>query len=316
MPTTPELAEALRDRQHEVGRRRPFGQTVGQAEADDLGNQHRDRLAEHRGLRFDPADAPADDAEPVDHRRVGVGADERVGIGQRLAAGLLAEDHAREVLEVDLVDDAGVGRHDLEVVERRLAPAQERVALLVARELELGVQLGGVQLAVVIDLDRVVDDQLDRLQRVDLPRIAAQPEDAVAHRGEVDDGRHAGEVLEEDAGGHERDLLRRLARDVPPGERPDVVGVDEPAVLAPEQVLQQDLQGVGQPRQPGKPGLFERGEAEILDAPAGGGQRRPGIEGILRGHPLIIPYSDGSRSSRARKSRATADGSACSASTA
>ena len=59
---------------------------------------------------------------------------------------LLAEDDAREVLEVDLVDDAGVGRHDAEVVERVLAPAQERVALAVARELELGVQLGGVAL--------------------------------------------------------------------------------------------------------------------------------------------------------------------------
>ena len=37
------------------------------------------------------------------------------------------------------MDDAGVGRDDLEVVERALAPAQEGVALAVALELELGV---------------------------------------------------------------------------------------------------------------------------------------------------------------------------------
>ena len=62
------------------------------------------------------------------------------GYATRLAVDGLANDHAREVLDVDLVDDAGVGRHDPEIAERVLAPAQERVALPVARELELGVQ--------------------------------------------------------------------------------------------------------------------------------------------------------------------------------
>ena len=107
------------------------------------------------------------------------------------------------------MDDAGVGRHDAEVAERVLAPAQEGVALLVARELELGVQLKRVGLAEVVDLHRVIDDELDRLQRVDLVRIAAEPRDAVAHRGEIDDRRHAGEVLQQHARRRERDLLLR-----------------------------------------------------------------------------------------------------------
>src|SRR6185437_7974861 len=98
---------------------------------------------------------------------------ERVGIRERLAVRGLAENDAREILEIDLVDDAGVGRDDFEVVERGLAPAEEGVALAVARELELGVQLERVVLGEVIDLDGVVDDELDRLQRVDLLRIAA-----------------------------------------------------------------------------------------------------------------------------------------------
>jgi hypothetical protein len=46
---------------------------------------------------------------------------------------------AGQVLDVDLVDDAGARRDDLEVVERRLAPAQELVALAVALVLELDV---------------------------------------------------------------------------------------------------------------------------------------------------------------------------------
>ena len=50
-------------------------------EADHFGDDHRDRLAEHRRLRLDPADAPAQDAEAVDHGGVAVGADQRVGIG-------------------------------------------------------------------------------------------------------------------------------------------------------------------------------------------------------------------------------------------
>ena len=98
-------------------------------------------------------------------------------------------DHAREVLEVDLVADAGVRRHDAEVVERRLAPAQERVALAVALELELGVALEGEPLGELVDLDRVVDHQLDRHERVDLRRVAAELVHRVAHRGEVDDRR-------------------------------------------------------------------------------------------------------------------------------
>jgi hypothetical protein len=49
------------------------------------------------------------------------------------------------VLDVDLVHDAGARRHDLEVVERGLAPAQELVALAVALVLELDVALERVR---------------------------------------------------------------------------------------------------------------------------------------------------------------------------
>ena len=102
--------------------------------------------------------------------------------------------------------DAGVGRHDAEIAEGVLAPAQERVALLVARELELGVQLKRVGLAEVVDLHGVIDHELDRLQRVDPVRIAAEPRDAVAHRRQIDDRRHAGEVLQQHARRRERNL--------------------------------------------------------------------------------------------------------------
>ena len=91
--------------------------------------------------------------------------------------------------------------------KRRLTPAQERVALAVAVVLELGVQLQRVGRAEVIHLHRVIDDELHRLQRIDLLRIATERDDAVAHRGEIDDTGHAREVLQEDSRGHERDFL-------------------------------------------------------------------------------------------------------------
>ena len=58
----------------------PSRKRAGEMNADDIGREKINRLAEHARLGFDAADAPADDAEAVDHRRVRIGADERVGI--------------------------------------------------------------------------------------------------------------------------------------------------------------------------------------------------------------------------------------------
>ena len=120
----------------------PFAKLAVEAEADDFGDQHADRLAEHRRLGLDPADAPAEHAEAVDHRRVAVGPDERVGIGERLAVRVLVgPDALGDMLEIDLVADAGARRHHLEIVERLAAPLQELVALAVALIFELDVLL-------------------------------------------------------------------------------------------------------------------------------------------------------------------------------
>ena len=227
----------------------PSRQLAVEAEPEHLGQQHRDRLAEHRRLGLDPADAPAEHAEPVDHRRVGVGADEGVGVGLgRSRPTSRREDHLAEVLEVDLVADPGRRRHHAEVVERLLAPAQEGVALLVALVVAVGVDVEGARVAEGVDLDRVVDHQVDRDERVDARGVAAQVVHRVAHRGQVDDRGHAGEVLHQDAGGLEGDLDARLGVGVPAGDRLDVVGGDGVAVLEPQRVLQQDLQRVRQPR--------------------------------------------------------------------
>ncbi len=239
------LAEHLGDSEHQIGSGRTSLQAVAQAHADDLRDEHRYRLAEHGGFGFDSAHAPAEHAKSVDHRGMRIGSDQRVGIGERLAGFAVGsdEDHAREVLEVDLVHDAGVGRHDGEVLEGCLSPAQEGVTLLVAMELQVGVELQGLRGTKLVDLHRVIDNQLGRLQRIDQRWVSAKRLHRVAHGGEIDHGRHAGEILQQNAAGHEGDLLHRGALAVPRGQGADVIGLHCFAIFAAQQVFQQDAKG-------------------------------------------------------------------------
>ncbi len=172
--------------------------------------------------------------------------------------------------------DAGVRRHDAEVLERGLAPAQEAVALLVALELDGVVLRERVLGAEVVDLHRVVDDELGRRQRVDHLRLAAELDDGVAHCGQVDDRGHAREVLQHDARRCERDFAVGLGLRVPVRERRDVGGRDVLAVLEAQQVLEQDFQRVRQRVD----GAFDGVEAVDLVARGADGERLAGAETV------------------------------------
>ena len=64
-------------------------------------DEHIKRLAEHGGLGLDPAHAPAEHAQAVDHGGMAVGADQRVGQRDDFAVDLTPEDGFGEVFEVD-----------------------------------------------------------------------------------------------------------------------------------------------------------------------------------------------------------------------
>ncbi|MNV28377.1 hypothetical protein D3C71_1195660 [compost metagenome] len=192
-----------------------------------------------------------------------VGAEHGVGVGDGLAVLVRGHHHAGQVFQVDLVDDAGVGRHHLEVVEGLLAPAQEAVAFLVALELDLAVEVQCVGLAEHVHLHRVVDDQFGGDQRIDLFGAAAQLDHRIAHRGQVDHAGHAGEVLQHHACGHEGDFGVGLCAGLPAGDGLDVILADgDAAILVPEQVLQQDLHRVGQVGD--VEALAQLGQAEVV----------------------------------------------------
>ena len=137
--------------------------------------------------------------------------------------------------------------------KRALAPFQEIVALAVARVFERDVIGQSFRRAEFIDDDRVIDDEIDRHQRIDLRRIAAELGHAVAHRGEIDDGRNAGEILHQHASRPEADFLFSLALVVEPfGHRRDIGLGDRTPVLVAQKVFEQNLHRVGELRDAGE----------------------------------------------------------------
>ena len=181
-----------------------------------------------------------------------VRADQRVGEGGELAGRVRPRaDHVRQEFQVHLVDDAGPGRHNPEVAEALLRPAQERVTLAIALVLALDIDQKRRLRPVLVDLDRVVDHQVGGNQRIDAGRVAAHLGHGVPHGGEVDHARDAGEVLEDDARRHERELVLARVRWVPGGQRADVVGVHQSSARCgvPQHVLEQDLDGERQSRE-------------------------------------------------------------------
>jgi hypothetical protein len=138
------------------------------------------------------------------------------------------------------------------------------------------VWLEGVGAAEDVGDHRVVDDELRRRQRVHPLRVAAQLDDGLAHRGEVDDARYPGEVLHDHARGRELDLRVGLGLRVPAGERPDVGGRDVGAVLGAQEVLQEHLETERQRLR-----AVDRGQAEDLVTAAAHLERPPRPEAVL-----------------------------------
>ena len=242
------LAKHVGDRQHQVGGGHALGQLAGQLEADDLRDQHGNRLAEHRGLGLDAAHAPAQNRQAVDHGGVAVRADKGVRHGVFHAVFFLGPDRLTQIFQIHLVTDAGARRHDAEILERARAPFQEFIALQIALVLALHVLLECGRVAEIVDHDGVVDDEVNLRLRIDGVRVRAQLLRRVAHGGQVHHGGNAGEVLQQDARGLIGDFGMAGAFFHPVANRFDLRLGDQIAVFAAQQILKQHFQRVGQSR--------------------------------------------------------------------
>ncbi len=209
------LAQDFGHGEHQVGGGDAFAQLARQLHAHHIGCEEVHRLAQHGRLGLDAANAPAHHANAVDHRGVAVGADQGVGVVHTI----LALVHAtRQVFQVDLVHDAKARRHHAKGVKGLHAPLHELVALAVALEFELHVQVERVFLAIVINHDGVVHHQIDRHQGFDLLGVFAQLGGHAAHGGQVGQQRHAGKVLQHHARDDKRDLVLARRLGSPMGE--------------------------------------------------------------------------------------------------
>ena len=92
--------------------------------------------------------------------------------------------------------DAGAGRHHPEVVEGALGELEQLIALDIPLELQLDVELERLLGPEVVDLNRVVDDQVAGNDRVDTVGVALHSGHGVTHRRQVDHARNAGKILQ------------------------------------------------------------------------------------------------------------------------
>ncbi len=140
--------------------------------------------------------------------------------------------------------DAGAGRNDAEILECLLAPLEEAVAFAIALIFQIDIVLESQRVAEIVHDDRMVDDEINGNERIDLFRVAAERLDAVAHRSQIHHGGNAGEVLHQHARRAIGDFSASLAAvGKPLGDIFDVRLLDGAVVLEAEQVLKQNLHG-------------------------------------------------------------------------
>jgi hypothetical protein len=162
-------------------------------------------------------------------------------------------DHGRQVFEIDLVDDAGPGRNHPKVAEGTLGELEQLIALVISLELELHVALVGVRRSEKIHLDRVVDHQVARDDRIDLVGVPLHLGHGITHGREVDYAGYAGEVLQHHAGRHEGDLALRGTGGIPAGQVPDMDVGNDPTPRETQRIFEQDADREGQTVEPPTP---------------------------------------------------------------
>ena len=277
----PVAPQALGDREHEVGRGDALAEGAAHTETDHLRGDEVTGLAEHGRFGLDASHAPAQDAEAVDHRGVGVGPDEGVREEHAFVALAVFHHHLGEELEVHLVDDAGGGRNDPEAGERFLPPAKEPVALLVPFELDRRVLPGRHRGAEGIHHHRVVNDQVHRRLRVDPRRVAAHPGERGPHGGEVHERGNPREILQDHPRRAERNLAPGGRLGIPGREGGHVLFADRPSVHPAEQRLKQHPDRERKPGNGPESFPLHRFEGEDVRIAAGGAVFFQRSEGVM-----------------------------------
>ncbi len=175
---------------------------------------------------------------------MGIGADQGIRIDHVIV--FRGPHHLGQMFDVDLVADAGSRRNHPKIIKCLLSPAKELITFPVAIKFQFGVELCRILGAEGIDHNRMINDQIDRRQRVYFGRITAQIHHCIAHRRQVRDRRHPGKILHQHPGRAEGDLAVRRSGKKPVGYILYVVGGYGLAVLKADHVFKQYLEAIWQ----------------------------------------------------------------------
>ena len=120
---------------------------------------------------------------------------------------------------------------------------------------------GGAEL---VHLHGMIDDEFGGKQRINFLWIAAEVAHRIAHGGKIDYRRNAGEILKQNASGHEGNFFFAGAfgaGGIPAGEGANIFGMNEAAVFMSQKIFEENFQREGKPRGLADAGALERVEA-------------------------------------------------------
>ena len=203
-------AQALRHQQHQVGRPDQRCRHAGEPYAHHLGQGKGVGMAQQGSFGINATHAPAQHAQTIDHGRVRVTPNHKVGEGplNPLVGG--AGHDGGDALQIDLVNDAAAWRENAQAAKRLLRPAEKGIAFGVAFKLTAHVDRHGVGTAPGIDLQRVIHHQIDREPGVHPRRVAPRARQSVAQGGQVLQHRHTRRIRQD----HARHIQRQIHPDM------------------------------------------------------------------------------------------------------
>ena len=94
--------------------------------------------------------------------------------------------------------DASAGWDDAKIIERVLPPFKKSIPLHIAFIFAINVHLKRPGIAEFVDHNRMVNYQINRIERINLLGFATKGDNAIAHCSQIDHGRNAGEILHQD----------------------------------------------------------------------------------------------------------------------
>src|SRR5690625_3801985 len=142
-----------------------------QFQADHFGIGDEIVLPQQGSYSFDPPYTPADHADSVDHRRVRVCSHQRI----RKKPAIPGSHSTCKVFQVHLMTNPHTRWNHSKVFKSILCPLQQLVTLSVSTVLHLHILFIGVVCSVIVDLNRMVDNQVHRNGWIDLLSVTALP---------------------------------------------------------------------------------------------------------------------------------------------